>query len=110
MEACTNPDFLRVIYFVKLLIKVIMTILPIWLIIIGTIDFAKSATTSNEQDSKTNVRIFIKRIISAMMVYAVYWIVTILMDVLGDLSGPTNFTECWKNANKETIDRLSNNS
>ena len=45
-----------------------------------------------------------------MMVYAVYWIVTILMDVLGDLSGPTNFTECWKNANKETIDRLSNNS
>ena len=47
MEACTNPDFLRVIYFVKLLIKVIMTILPIWLIIIGTIDFAKSATTSN---------------------------------------------------------------
>ena len=59
MEACTNPDFLRVIYFVKLLIKVIMTILPIWLIIIGTIDFAKSATTSNEKDSKTNVRIFI---------------------------------------------------
>ena len=53
MEACTNPDFLRVIYFVKLLIKVIMTILPIWLIIIGTIDFAKSATTSNEKDSKT---------------------------------------------------------
>ena len=52
MEACTNPDFLRVIYFVKLLIKVIMTILPIWLIIIGTIDFAKSATTSNEKDSK----------------------------------------------------------
>lgn len=33
MEVCTNPDILRIIYFIKILINIIMIIVPIGLII-----------------------------------------------------------------------------
>lgn len=54
MEICTNPDILRVIYFIKILINAIMTIVPIGLIIFGLIDISKS-TISNEDGEQKRI-------------------------------------------------------
>ena len=54
MDACNNPDILRVIYFIKILIEIIMIIVPIGLIIMGLLDFSKSVVTNDENARKKN--------------------------------------------------------
>ena len=52
--------------------------------------------------------LFIKRVIFAVLVFAVPWIVNVLMITLGDLLGDeeVNFTDCLENANSECINEL----
>ena len=106
VDACTNPDILRVIYFAKLIINIAKIVIPVGLIIMGMIDFSKSVTTSDEGTQKKNVKLFIKRIIFAVLVFAVPWIVETLMVNLGNLTDGVNFTDCLENANPEKIEEL----
>ena len=107
MDACTNPDVLRVIYFIMKLIDVVRIIVPIGLIIVGSIDLSKSVIASDEKGQKGNLNLFIKRIIYAVLVFAVPWIVTSVMILFGNMSDEENFTDCLEHANKEDIARYS---
>lgn len=107
MDACTNPDVLRVIYFIMKLIDVVRIIVPIGLIVMGTIDLSKSVITSDDKGQKKNLNLFIKRIIYAVLVFAVPWIVKSVMVLFGDLTGGDNFTDCIIHANKKDIARYS---
>lgn len=100
MEACTNSDVLRVIYFGLLILDIVKIVIPIALIILGAIDFSKSVVTSDEGVQKKNVNLFIKRIMYAIIVFAVPWIVETFITVLGDLieDDEINFTDCIINA------------
>lgn len=82
MDACNNPDILRVIYFIKILIEIIMIIVPIGLIIMGLLDFSKSVVTNDENARKKNLNLFIKRIIFAVLLFAMPWIVRTFMYLL----------------------------
>lgn len=108
MDACTNPDILKVIYFFTLIVDIVKIIIPIVLIILGIVDFSKSVITSDEKVQKKTVSIFIKRIIYAVLIFAVPWIIEVLMVTLGDLIGgeKINFTDCIDNANSECIKAL----
>lgn len=106
VDACTNPDILKVIYFVKLIINIVKIVVPIGLVIIGMIDFSKSVATSNEEVQKKNVSLFVKRIICAVLVFAVPWIVETLIVSLGNLTEGVNFTDCLENANEDKIKAL----
>lgn len=106
MEICTNPDILRVIYFIKILINAIMTIVPIGLIIFGLIDISKSTISNEDGEQKKNFKLFFKRIIYAVLIFVVVWIVNVFMNLLGGLSNEVNFTSCWTNANANKIEEL----
>lgn len=106
IDACTNPDILRVIYFAKLILDIVKIVIPVGLIIMGMIDFSKSVVTSDEGTQKKNVKLFVKRIIFAVLVFAVPWIVETLIVSLGNLTDGVNFTDCLKNANPEKIEEL----
>lgn len=109
MAACTNSGILRVIYFFLLIIDVIKIIVPIALIVLGIIDFSKATLTSDDKVQKKKFNLFMKRILYAVLVFAVPWIVEVLMVTLGDLlNDEVNFTDCIQNANSETIEILSN--
>ena len=41
MEACTNPDVLKVIYFIWEILKILFIVVPIGLIIMIGVDFQK---------------------------------------------------------------------
>ena len=105
-DACTNPDILRVIYFGKLIVDIVKIIIPIGLIIIGMVDFSKSVVTSDDGTQKKNMKLFVKRIVFAVLVFAVPWIVEVLMINLGNLTDGVNFTDCLENANSEKIEAL----
>ena len=106
MEICTNPDILRIIYFIKILINAIMTVVPIGLIIFGLIDISKSTISDEDGVQKKNFKLFFKRIIYAVLIFAVVWIVNVFMNLLGGLSNGVNFTSCWTNANSNKIEEL----
>lgn len=112
MDACTNPDILRVIYFFLLIINIVKIIIPIALIVLGIIDFSKSVMTSDEKVQKKTISLFFKRLLYAVLVFAVPWIIKVLMVTLGNLSvtDEINFTDCLENANSECIDALDGNN
>lgn len=103
MDACTNPDILRIIYFIKILIEIIMIIVPIGLIIMGLIDFSKSVVTNDENARKKNLNIFIKRIIFAVLLFAMPWIVRTFMHLLSTTGLDSDFVTCYEYANSEKI-------
>lgn len=112
MDACTNSDILRVIYFFLLIVDIVKIIIPIALIVLGIIDFSKSVVTSDEKVQKKVISLFIKRLIYAVLVFAVPWIIEVLMVTLGNLAvtDEINFTDCLENANSECIDALEGNN
>lgn len=107
MEICVEPDFLRIIYFIKIIINVIFIIVPIDVIVMGLIDLSKSTISSNEEEQKKKSKLFLKRIISAVLVFAVPWIVNVIMGLLGELTSNVNLADCWNNANSEKINDLA---
>lgn len=113
MEICTNPDVLRVIYFIKILINIIMIILPIGLILWGIIDVSKATISGEEGEQKKIIKLFFKRFVYTALVFAMIWIVNVVMNLLGDLTNGVSFMACWENANAskiEELDKANNNS
>lgn len=113
MDACTNPDILRVIYFFLLIIDIVKIIIPIALIILGLVDFSKAVIMSDEKVQKKSISLFMKRLLYAVLVFAVPWIVKVLMITLGNTlgeEGTTNFTDCLENANSQCIEALDSNN
>ncbi len=103
LQACLNPDILRVVWFFNILLDVARIVIPIGLIIIGTIDFSKSVISSDENAQKKNMTLFGKRLLYAVIIFLVPWIVKVLITSLGNLTAGVNFTDCIENANKESI-------
>lgn len=98
MDACTNPEILRVISFFLTIIDIIKIILPIVLIIFGIIDFSKAVIINDEKIQKKTINLFIKRLVYAIIIFAVPWIVEVAMEALGDLTAEVNYIDCIKNS------------
>lgn len=91
---CSNESLLPIIGFIKSVLLVIQIIIPIGLIIYGTIDLGKAVIASKEDEIKKNQQVLIKRAIAAVLVFLVATIVTFLMGFVG---GDT-WKDCWQNA------------
>lgn len=97
VETWQNPGVLRVLYFVYLLIDVLFIIVPISLIIILLIDFFK-ATISSGDTAKKSAKMVGKRIISAVLVFCIPWIVNVIMGLLNSAGLQTEYLACIENA------------
>lgn len=91
-----------VVIIVKFILNIIQWIVPIILIVLGTIDLVKAVIAGKEDDIKKNQQILIKRIIAAVIVFLVPLIVTILMGWLGS----EDWRNCWNNQNDKNISDL----
>lgn len=105
-HVCENPEILKVIQFFLIIFDAVKIIVPIALIVIGTIDFSKSVTTSDETVQKKSIQLLGKRILYAILIFAVPWIVEVIIESLGNLTKDVNFTDCLTNANKNKIQEL----
>ena len=72
-------------------LKVIQFVVPILLILWGTIDLVKSVVAGKEDDIKKNQKILIKRIIMAVLVF----MVPILVSTILGLIGSKSWQKCW---------------
>lgn len=110
MNVCENPDILRVIWFAREIVNIVKIIIPIALIVLGIVDFSKAVITSDENVQKKTGKLFMKRIIYAILVFTVPWIIEVLIITLGNLavldSDEVNYTDCLENANGDKIAEL----
>ena len=63
LSSCGPAELLKVIYFVKILLEMVLFIVPIGLILFISIDFAKAMISSNSSEQSKTVNIVIKRIV-----------------------------------------------
>lgn len=88
---------LTIIYYVKLILRILQIAVPIGLILFGTIDMAKAVIAGDEKKMKEAQKPFIKRIISAIIVFLIPYIVSV---VVGLVTQNGEYKGCWEAAEK----------
>ena len=76
-------------------IKLVMVIIPIALIIYGTIDLGKAVIASNEKEVKSAQSRLIKRMIYAALIFFIPMLVGVVMNIVS--AGEQGDTESWNN-------------
>lgn len=79
---------------VHTIIVVIKIAVPVILVIMGSLDLFKGVTASKEDEIKKGQQMFIKRLISAAIVFFVISIVQLLVSFVADGTEKANIMEC----------------
>lgn len=97
-DACGG--LLPLVKVVVSLIKVFMIIIPIALIIFGTIDLGKAVIASDEKEVKAAQGRLIKRFIYAALIFFVPMLVGVVMNIVsaGGEGDTTSWEGCWQAA------------
>lgn len=102
LSVCDSVMFLKVLYFLKQLLNVICFVVPMGLIVIVSLDFAKSVIASRDDDMRKNMNTSIKRIIYAVGLFLVPVFVSVGIGFVGD--DALGYQDCF-NITKVTISR-----
>ena len=97
-DACGG--LLPLVNVVVSLIKVVMIVIPIALIIFGTIDLGKAVIASDEKEVKAAQGRLIKRFIYAALIFFVPMLVGVVMNIVsaGGEGDTTSWEGCWQAA------------
>ena len=80
----------------KLVITVIQYAVPVAIILWGSIDLFKSITTGKDDEIKKKQTLLFKKVLSAVIIFLLPWLVFTIMSLLGGSVG--NFGSCYKQA------------
>ena len=105
MDACGG--LLSLVKVVVSVIKIFMIVIPILLILYGTIDLGKAVIASDEKEVKAAQGRLIKRFIYAALIFFVPMLVGVVMNIIsaGDTGNTakngstTSWEGCWNAAN-----------
>ena len=87
-------DLTSVMGVFKLIITVIQYLIPVVLILWGSMDLFKAVTAGKEDDIKAKQKTLIKRAIAAVIVFILPWAVVTIMGFLGpDVKG---LADCYR--------------
>lgn len=101
-DPCKNIAVLKTILFIKNLLDIVFILVPIGLIVMLCLDFAKNVISSSEDDMKKNFKIATKRLIYIVLLFLVPTVVNFAMYSLGNFD--TKYKTCWK-VNEDLIER-----
>ena len=86
-----------IVYYGVYVVRVIQIVVPIALIIWGSIDLLKSIISGDEKKIAAARKPFIQRLISALIVFLLPWIVNMVIGFASD-DGNARWRKCWKDA------------
>ena len=100
IDAATCGGLLPIVKVVVAVIKVFMIVVPILLILYGTIDLGKAVIASEEKEVKAAQSRLIKRIIYAALIFFVPMLVGVIMNIVaaGEQEGTDSWQGCWQAA------------
>lgn len=102
---CDMPNLEPVWNIVGFIVKTIWFGVPVLLIILGSIDLGKAVIASKEDEVKKAWKAFGRRFLYAAAVFAVVWIVTIVLNMVSGLGltngngtavDVTGWGKCWE--------------
>lgn len=88
-----------VLRIVNIVINIIWIGIPIILIVLGSIDLGRAVISSKEDEVKKAKKTFINRLLYAIAVFAVVWLVTFIFDQVTKLgltdADTSSWQDCW---------------
>ena len=90
MAWCKGADIAVVQNIVSTVILIIQVAVPILLIIFGMLDLGKAVVASKEDEIKKGQQTFIKRLMAAVIVFLVIFVVKIVINVIFTGKGDTD--------------------
>ena len=105
-NVCENPHILKIILFGSNLIKIVYYLIPVILIVMLTMDFAKNVVFANDESIvRKNIQIAIKRIIYIIVLFLVPTIVSATLNLVENSNllasnVITSYNKCIENTKK----------
>lgn len=89
-----------IISLIKALLNILQIVVPILLIVWGSLDLGKAVMANDDKEIKGATGKLIKRAIAAAIVFFIPWLVSLIMNIVagysdGAADGATSFAECW---------------
>lgn len=99
-DICSNTNLEPLWNVIGTVINIIWIGVPILLIILGSIDLGKAVISNDEKEVEKAKKSLIHRIIYAVLVFCVVWIVQIVMDTISKIgiegTDTTSWSKCWE--------------
>lgn len=106
-DVSATNGLLLVLYYVRLVIRILQIVVPIGLILMGTIDMGKAVIAGDEKKMKEAQKPFVKRIISAVIVFCIPFLVNIVVSLV---TTNTDYKGCWAAASNKPQTGFGGNS
>ena len=87
-----------IVHFAVVAVRVIQIFVPIALIIWGSLDLVKGIIAGDEKKVKEARRPFIQRLISAVLVFLIPWILDAVLTAFVDVDDNANWANCYSKA------------
>lgn len=103
--ACLGGDNIRLIIgAIRYIVTLIQFVVPVLLIVWGILDLSKAITAGKEEEIKKWRKTLVDRIIAAVIVFLIPFIVFTITGLVGDSSWKT----CWQAASEVQLSDLLN--
>lgn len=110
LEDCTaflgnenaGETFLTIIGMARIVVQILQILVPIALIVWGSIDIGKAVIAGDEKKIKEAQKPFVKRIIAAIIVFLIPWLVNVIIGFVGS----DDWHDCWKAAKGYKLNNL----
>ena len=90
-DTSANNTFIAIINIAVTVVRILQILVPVALIVWGTIDLAKAVIEGDEKKMKEKRKPFIQRVISAVIVFLVPWLVGLILGMVGG----QEWKQCW---------------
>ena len=109
VTGCTDSgDLLNILRLIRMIITWLQILIPIALILWGTIDMGKAVIAGDEKKIKEAQKPFIKRLISAIIVFLIPFIVNLAINLV--VSDASDWKNCWNAAGNDTFKKIDTNN
>lgn len=97
-EGCPQELRLIIVFLKRVVFNTIQIIVPILLILMGTIDLTKAVMAADDKGNKEAISKFIKRFGAALMIFFLATIVTVVMGMFAktDVGEQNSWKTCWQ--------------
>lgn len=118
VDLCTSSEGYRLFGFIGQLFNILKIVVPILIVIMGSIDLVKALVAQKDDEMKKAQGIFIKRLILGVCVFFVFPIISVVFNMVDDANVDKNTNQClWSVFNpdeamdkSETLQKQNDNT
>ena len=96
--SCEDTKWFPIFELAKFIIVVIQIAVPFALIIWGSLDWFKALIAHDEKEMRMKRKPFIKRVVAALLVLCLPWLVQLVSNIIADNDKSNSFWTCYSEA------------